>query len=234
MSEALPGTDGRRRVYLMRHGEVAYFDAAGRAVDPDAVALTECGRAQALAMAELLAEVPLDRAGHTGLLRSRQTAELVLAARDLAPETHETLREIRAGRLRDLPPERVDAEFVYGFERAARPGARFAAGEAYADFAARIGAGLEALLLAPGWSRMLMVAHDGTNRAALGWLTGGGLGAMAAFEQDPGCLNIVDVDIVDGRIVRKLVKTLNLTPTNLAKHGNYLTSLEQVFHGSRA
>jgi probable phosphoglycerate mutase len=184
-------------------------------------------------MADFLAEIPLDRAGHTGLPRSCQTAELMLAAHDVDLETHEGLREIRAGRLRVLPPERVDAEFVYGFERAGEPGARFANGEAYADFEARIGAGFEALLLAPGWSRMLMVAHDGTNRALLGWVTGGGRAAMGAFEQDPGCLNIIDVDVVDGRIVRKLVKALNLTPTNLAKHGNYLTSLEQVFRGRR-
>ncbi len=233
MSDRLPGTDGRRRVYLMRHGEVAYFDDQGRAVDPDQVLLTERGRAEARAMAGFLAEIPLDRAGHTGLARSRQTAELVLAARDLALETHGELREARPGRLQDLPPERIDAEFVYGFEGAARPGARFANGEAYVDFAARVWAGFEALLLAPGWARTLIVANDGSNRALLGWATGGGLGAMGAFEQDPGCLNIVDVDIVDGHIVRKLVKALNLTPTNLAKHGNYLTSLEQVFHGAR-
>ncbi|MDP6708372.1 MAG: histidine phosphatase family protein [Alphaproteobacteria bacterium] len=234
MNDGLPGTNGRRRVYLMRHGEVSYFDASGRAVNPDAVVLTERGQSQARAMAELLHEIPLDRAGHTGLPRSAETARLVLAGHDIAPETHDGLREVRAGRLRDLPPDRVDAEFVYGMERAAEPGARFANGEAYIDFEVRVRAAFEALLLTPGWSRMLMVAHDGTNRAVLGWVTGGGLAAMGAFEQDPGCLNIIDVDVVDGEIVRKLVKALNLTPTNLAKHGNYLTSLEQVFHGSRA
>ena len=31
----------RRRVYLMRHGDVAYFDADGRPVPPDDVPLTE-------------------------------------------------------------------------------------------------------------------------------------------------------------------------------------------------
>ena len=36
----------RRRVYLMRHGDVDYFDTQGRAVDADRVALSELGRRQ--------------------------------------------------------------------------------------------------------------------------------------------------------------------------------------------
>jgi len=40
MTEALPGTRGRRRIYLMRHGEVAYFDRDGKPVHPKHVQLT--------------------------------------------------------------------------------------------------------------------------------------------------------------------------------------------------
>ena len=47
MSDALPGTAARRRVYLMRHGEVAYFDANGDVVHPKYVELTETGQGQA-------------------------------------------------------------------------------------------------------------------------------------------------------------------------------------------
>ena len=35
----------RRRIYLMRHGAVAYF-LDGRPVDPDKVELTEAGRGE--------------------------------------------------------------------------------------------------------------------------------------------------------------------------------------------
>jgi len=234
MTDFLPGTDGRKRVYLMRHGEVSYFDGDGRGRNPDEVTLTDAGQAQARAMAELLAEIPFHRAVHTGLPRSRQTLELVLNGRAVEPEEHAGLRELRPGRLVQLTPEALDAEFVYGLERAAEPGARFAGGEAYGEAEARMTGAFQAILASPGWSRLLLVAHDGTNRMLLGWVTGGGLASLGAFEQDPGCLNIVDVDIVGGRVVRKLIKALNLTPANLVKRGNYMTSLEQIFRLGRS
>lgn len=226
----LPGTNGRRRLYLMRHGEVSYFAPDGRAVDPDSVELTEAGRVQAQAMATLLAEIEFDRAAWTGLPRTRQTAEVVLAGRDGPPlETLPHFREIRPGVLRGLARDRLEAEYAYGLERAAEAEARFAGGDLYAEFEARITGALEALLREPGWTRMLLVAHDAVNRMALAWTANAGLAGMAAFEQDPGCLNIIDADVADGRIVRKVIKALNVTPASYVKAGNYLTSLEQVF-----
>src|SRR5690606_31668094 len=120
---------------------------------------------------------------------------------------------------------------AYGLERAAEPDARFGGGDLYGEFYARVTGAFKALLLEPGWTRMLLVAHDAVNRALLAWTANAGLAGLAAFEQDPGCLNIVDADVLDGRILRKIVKALNLTPANYAKQGNYLTSLEQVFFG---
>ena len=221
MTHGLSGTNGRRRVYLMRHGEVRYFTTEGKPVNPHEVRLTEDGEAQARAMGELLANVPFDRAAHTGLPRTRQTAEIG------------GLREIRLGKLIDPSRERVEAEFVYGMERAAEPGARFAEGEAYADFQARVTAVFRTILLQPDWTTMLLVAHDGTNRTLLSWVTGAGLAGLGAFEQDPGCLNIIDADVVDDRIVRRMIKALNLTPTNYSKLDNHLTSMEQVFFWDR-
>lgn len=228
-ADALPGTSGRRRVYLMRHGEVSYFDAEGRPIAPDLVELTDTGRAQAEAARDLLAPIPLDRVLHTGLARSRQTAEIVAGPHGLEPEAMPAFREIRPGRLAGLSREQAEAAFVYGMEQADRPDARFSGGEAYAAFYARVTHAFEALLKEPGWRRLLLVAHDGTNRMLLGWTCRGGLKAIGAFEQDPGCLNIIDADVVDGALVRRLIKALNLTPANWPKHGNYLTSMEQVF-----
>ena len=39
----------RRRVYLMRHGSVTYFDEQGKPFLPEQVPLNELGRAQATA-----------------------------------------------------------------------------------------------------------------------------------------------------------------------------------------
>ena len=75
---------------------------------------------------------------------------------------------------------------------------------------------------------MLLVAHDAVNRMILGWVSGAGLAATPVFEQDMGCINIIDVDIVEGEVVRRLIKLLNVTPYNLTKLNLNLTSMEHV------
>jgi|SRR5581483_10618339 len=105
----------RRRIYLMRHGNVSYFDDAGRPVPPNTVPLTPEGQHQANLAARELADVPLDRAVASDLRRCVETATLVTAGRNLPIETHETLREIHPGRLRDLPIEEVEKTFLGAF-----------------------------------------------------------------------------------------------------------------------
>jgi probable phosphoglycerate mutase len=230
---ALPGTRGRKRIYLMRHGEVSYRRADGRAEFSTQVHLTDEGVAQARAMRELLAEVPFDLGAHTGLARTRQTAELVLEGRGVALEEIGALREIQAGSIDHLTDERLDAEFTYGLERAAEPGAAFPGGETFAAFQARIVPAFEALLRRPDWTTALMVGHGGTNAVILAWVTRGGLAGLSAFEQDAGCVNIIDADVVDGEIVRRMLRAVNLTPYNLTKHEHYLTVAERIVAGFR-
>ncbi len=224
----LHGTNGRHRIYLMRHGAVRYFDDEGKPVNPVTVQLTEEGRTQAAAVGAALADVPIDRVVCSGLPRTRETAEIVSQGRNIAIEDMPDLSEIRGGRFSDIPRERVEAEIVYGFEAAAEPGARFAGGELIVDFEKRVTTAFRQLLDTPGWTNMLVAAHDAVNRVLLGWTCGAGLAAVASFEQDMGCLNIVDVDLVDGSIIRRLIKAVNVTPYNLAKLGLNRTSMEQV------
>ena len=85
---ALPGTTGRRRLYLLRHGFVDYTSPEVRAAkDPSIAYLTESGRTEAKAAGIALSEVPLDIAFHTGLNRTKETAEIVLAGAEKDPET---------------------------------------------------------------------------------------------------------------------------------------------------
>src|SRR5438270_7874682 len=88
----------RRRIYLLRHGDVNYFDAAGRPVHPGTLPLNEDGREQAEASARALAEVPLDRAVSSDLVRSRETAAIVVGKRSLEVKACSELREIQPGR----------------------------------------------------------------------------------------------------------------------------------------
>jgi probable phosphoglycerate mutase len=52
---------------------------------------------------------------------------------------------------------------------------------------------------------------------------------MGAFEQDTGCINVLDFDMNGSEIERPLIKAVNLTPYNYLKHGMNLTSLESIF-----
>ena len=71
----------RRRIYLMRHGDVTYFDDSGRTIDPETVPLNANGREQASAAGRVFAEqqVRFDRVIVSGLPRTIETAQRVLA-----------------------------------------------------------------------------------------------------------------------------------------------------------
>ncbi|EKV27636.1 phosphoglycerate mutase family protein [Caenispirillum salinarum AK4] len=218
---------GRRRLIFMRHGEVLYLGEDGRPVHPKHVQLTPRGLAQAEAARELLAGAPPDLVLASPKERSRRTAEIAGGGRPVREEP--ALTEIRSGNALRLPPARFDAEFTYGFETAAEPGALFCGGEPFATFADRAMGVVHRLLREPGWSTALIVSHEGVNRVMLSWAVGAGLSACGVFDQDMGCLNIIDVDTDKaGTVIRTTLKAVNVTPCDPAKTGRRLTSMERL------
>ncbi|WP_425404757.1 histidine phosphatase family protein [Hwanghaeella sp.] len=226
---SLPGTKNRRRVFLMRHGEVDYRGPDGKLVNPKLVTLTENGRGQAQAAAAMLSGVVLDRAVCSGLPRTRMTAELVLGGNGPPLEDDPGFLEIRGGRVSSVPEAERAQTFIRTLEQAHLPDATFAGGDAFGPFYDRVTDAFSKLVSDAGWRRMLLVAHDGVNRAVLAWASGAGLAGLKAFEQDMGCVNIIDLDVEDGEIVGVYIKATNLTPYNFVKSGLYETSFEQVF-----
>ena len=236
----LPGTTGRRRIYLMRHGYVDYTsEEVIRTQDPSRATLTERGKEEARIAGLALADVDIDRAICSGLARTRQTAEIVLAQRSnpLALESMPEFEELRSGRYINFEsPQQLAAVMTFQFEQAGEPGATFLeGGEKFSDAMTRIEAGLGALLVQPDWAACLLVCHEVVNRLVLTSMLGAPLGASAGFEQDTGCINILDFDLVpnehgDGvSIERALIKAVNLTPANYLKNGMNLRSLEAIF-----
>lgn len=238
---ALAGTTGRRRIYLMRHGYVDYTSREViESMDPSRATLTARGREDARMAGVALADIQFDLALCSGLRRTRQTAEIVLAEHkeDLALEDVPDFEELRSGQyIHFESPQQLAAVMTFQFEQAGEPGATFLeGGEKFADAMVRIRAGLDALLQRPGWANCLLVAHEGVNRLILASILGAPLGAAAGFEQDTGCINILDFDMVPGeteggasRIERAVIKAVNLTPANYLKNGMNLRSLEAIF-----
>lgn len=219
----------RRRVYLLRHGEVSYFDAQGRPVRPDTVPLDDIGRQQAQAAAQALAQVPLDRVISSDLPRSIETATIIVAGRNLKVETLAALREIQPGRLADIPPTNMEQAFLGAFSHGIDRDTRFLAGETFGSLLDRVLACFRTLLADAGWRHLLIVAHGGVNRAILTHGLGAGLNSFAALEQDAACINILDVDDTG----RCLVRLINHTPYNEAKVGMDLTTMERIYQDYR-
>ena len=69
------------------------------------------------------------------------------------------------------------------------------------------------------------MAHGAVNRVILGEVLGSGLSLFGHLEQDPGCINIFDVDEQGYGIIRML----NFTPYNAIKQGIELTTMERSF-----
>lgn len=224
----------RRRITLMRHGSVSYFDESGRPVGADMVPLNELGRVQAKAAGDLLKDMAFDRVIVSGLPRTIETAELVLQHnRNRAPEyeTWHEFREIRGARMQDIRAEDLQAGFLEVFGRPSNFDARFMGGESVREFTDRVWPAFARLLADPNWKEALLVLHGGTNRAILSYcLAGGHDGRCETFipglHQTPACINLIDVgDVQQADFV---VRAVNLAALDLLQTKTRKTTLEEL------
>lgn len=220
----MPRFPPRRRIYLLRHGEVSYIEQ-GQAVPTETVQLNEHGRAQAAAAARALADVQFDRVVCSGMPRTIETAQIVCGERGLPIEALPALHEIRGGKIMHLSGSELRATFVDAITRRLAPDDSFLLGETFGDFRARILPALHALLADQAWGTMLLVLHGAVNRVILAEVLGADLDALGHFEQDAGCINIIDVNEAGYGIIR----LINYTPDNPLKAGMDLTSMERYF-----
>jgi probable phosphoglycerate mutase len=216
----------RRRLYLMRHGAVAYFDTDGRPVDPDDVPLTEEGREQASAARELLDGIGIDRVIASGLPRTVETASLVAPKHEI--ERWPELREITGEKLSSIPAAELEEAFVHAFRGVVPNEKRFLGGETIGALFDRVVPALERLVADEAWDTALVVAHGAVNRALLSYVLTGERMFLGRFEQAPGCLNILDVG--DDWIVR----AVNVAPVDLVHRTTRKTTMEQYWEQYRA
>jgi broad specificity phosphatase PhoE len=192
----------RRRIYLMRHAQVRYFEG----VHPHEVLLTETGREQAAAARAALQDVRFDRVVTSGLPRTLETARIVAPYAD--HESKHELREIEGGELRGVDPSEVQAMMTAAFRGVVPRESRFLGGESVDELFDRVLPELDALLGDESWDIALLVLHGAVNRALLGRALTGERTFLGGFEQSPGCINVLDVD-GDGSFV---VRAVNHTP----------------------
>lgn len=229
MSLVLPKDANRRRIFLMRHGSVDYFDDDGKPVRPDIVPLSERGRQQALAAGDEFAKLDLkfDRVIVSGLPRTVETASLALSRMSDAPrmETHHELREIESGKLADLKPQLVEKAFLGAFASTADVDAQFLGGEKVGHFLARVLPQMDALRADRQWDCVLLVLHGGVNRALLSYLLTGETKLHGGFAQDPGCINAIDVGENKHDAILRVV---NYAPLDRLQTATRKTTMEEL------
>jgi probable phosphoglycerate mutase len=219
----------RRRLLLMRHGAVEYFAPDGRPYLPTEVPLTDRGVAQAHAMGAALAQSAsrIDRVITSGLVRTRATAEHVMAAGSIsAPVKHwPDLQEIRGGRLGAIPEAQLRTAFIAPFEGPVPLDTQFLGGETVGQLLDRVIPSLQRLLAQEDWDTVLLVLHGGVNRALLSWLLTGQKVFFGGFEQAAGCLNVVDVG---ANTASNIVRMLNYSPLDALHTATRLSTMEAL------
>ncbi len=208
----------RRRIYLMRHGQVAYF-VDGRVLDPHEVQLTEEGRRESEVTAAALADIAFDRVITSGLPRAVETARIVAPERE--PEAWPAFRELEGGRLRDVADP--ETAFVNAFSGSLPEDATFLGGETIGSLLDRAVPALQRLAGEPGWDVALVVAHGGTIRALLSFALTGGRAFLGNFELAPASFSILDVG------EDWIVRAVNVTPYDLAHTRTRLRTMEELW-----
>jgi broad specificity phosphatase PhoE len=214
----------RRRIYLMRHGAVSYFAEDGKPAHEDGVGLNDAGRGQAEAARALLEPAELDRVLASGLRRTVETAEIVARGRGREIELWLDLRELRGGRLSEIPADELEEQFVHAFRGGVPNDNRFLGGETIGELFDRVLPAFERLLADPTWDAVLAVLHGAVNRAILSYALTAERTFLGHLEQAAGSVNILDVG--DDWPGTAIVRAVNLSPLDLLHSSTRLTTME--------
>lgn len=187
----------RRRIYLMRHGSVTYFDEQGKPFQPELVPLNELGRAQATAAGKVFAQEKLhfDRVIVSGLPRTVETATRVLAetGQQIELEKWSELEELRGGKLSAIPDDSLKEAFVGAFDGLVPEHKQFLGGESIGQLMDRIHPCIDRLRADKSWDTVLLVLHGGVNRAILSYALTNQRLFLGNLAQTAGCINAIDV-----------------------------------------
>ncbi len=224
----------RRRIYLMRHGNVTYFDDTGKPYFPDDVPLNAEGRAQALAAGRVFSQENLhfDRVIVSGLPRTIETAECVLTqtGQQAALEHWADLREIQGGELTALRDDELKNAFLGAFDGIVPEATCFLGGETIGALLDRVHPCLARLRADPDWDTVLLVLHGGVNRAILSYILTGQRLFLGHLGQAAGCINVLDVGVHEADWVARI---LNYTPLDPLQADSRATMMEVYYEQYR-
>ncbi|MDP2877275.1 MAG: histidine phosphatase family protein [Holophaga sp.] len=203
------------RVILARHGETAWNVEGRHQGQGFDIPLSGVGIAQAKALALRFEDLHLDRAIASPLLRARQTAEIALGSQSALLTFDPGLMEIAHGEwegrlaseIREAYPELQQAW------REAPHTVRLPGGETFQEVQDRAWASFSRACAGLGEDQnLLIVSHDGVNRALLCRILGLPLERVWSFRQAPTTLNLLEGADVEHLEILRLNDATHLNP----------------------
>jgi broad specificity phosphatase PhoE len=151
-------------IFLARHGE-SDWNVEKRFQGHSDRPLTERGRKQARALADLVGAEKIDAVYTSPLSRAQETAEIVAARAGLEAVALPELREVDTGSWSGLSRADVEARFPEGFARWRSGGSGWENGESYDEMAERVIGALRKIAEDHPDGRVLVISHGGPIRA---------------------------------------------------------------------
>jgi alpha-ribazole phosphatase len=184
-----------KRLWLMRHGETYMPARDAHAPREQEVVLSTAGVQQIEALAEQLQDIAFDAIYASGMTRTLQTAQLIADRHRLpvlqAPDLQEMpLATVRGATLRDVSMAYID---ICRQLAVASPDEVLLPGPiSFGALCRRYVAAIHRIMQPPAVEQALVVAHGGVNRLLLCTFLGLPYTHLLRFEQDNGCVNMID------------------------------------------
>jgi broad specificity phosphatase PhoE len=186
-------------IFLARHGE-SDWNAANRFQGHSDRPLTDLGREQAQALAELVAAENVEAIYSSPLKRALDTARIVAARSGLEVIEDEDLREVDTGSWSGLSRAEVQERYPEGFERWTSGGAGWEDGESYEEMADRTLQALRKITDGHPGGRVLIVSHGGPIRAIQAAANGMDINAYRRLQPVEPNARLTAVTFENGRI----------------------------------
>ncbi len=181
-----------RTIYLIRHGRLQVPDDEKRYIGQIDIPLNETGISQAVRLRERLAGEKLESIFSSDLARTRETAKIIAARRNIIITELKQLREISLGEWEGRTFTEIERNYPEAFKARGKDIVNYKArgGESFAECNTRvIGAFIEIVRSTTG--NIVISGHAGVNRLILCFCMGEPLSNMFSIRQDYGCLNII-------------------------------------------
>jgi alpha-ribazole phosphatase len=188
-----PSGSAKGTIYLLRHGQITGTKGPIRYIGRTDRPLSPVGRAQAQWWSQKLSDVFFEAIYACDLKRSKETAEILAAGRQIPVRLQPGLREIDLGQWEGRTIASVRSCFPDEFQGRGLDFAHYRppGGESFTDLRDRVVPTFECIVRETR-ENVLIVGHAGVNRMILCYVLGLPVGHLFRIAQDYGCLNMIE------------------------------------------